>query len=279
MSSSAAPSGPVVFACPHCGLPLDHTATGSRCVTGHSFDRAREGYLNLLVGGRLTTADPRGDSPDALVARRRFLAAGHYRPIADLMATVLGDVLGDRGGPLLDVGCGEGYYMSTLDMAALRGTTRYGIDISKAAVRMAAKAIPDGRFAVGSAYRLPVLDGSVAAVLSVFGPRPFDEFQRVLRPGGDWVAITPAADHLRELRPAMSDEAVQKAQERAQRRAVAPDEAAQAHRLTFALDLADDAANDLLHMTPIRWQHDGHEAARTTVRAVTVDVWVSTSRR
>jgi 23S rRNA (guanine745-N1)-methyltransferase len=263
-----------VFACPHCALTLADDATGARCATGHTFDRAREGYLNLLIGGRLGSQDPRGDSSDALAARRRFLAAGHYRPVAALLA----EVLGDPGGPILDVGCGEGYYLSTLDVDAMSNTQRCGIDISKAAVRMAARTIPNGRFAVASAYRLPIPDASVAAVLSVFGPRPFDEFQRVLRPGGYWVAVTPAADHLRELRPPMSAEARRKSEERARRRSSAPSEAVSARRLTFTLDLDEQSADDLLHMTPIRWQHDGHAAATTAVRAVIVDVWVSSSR-
>ena len=264
----------LTFVCPHCALPLADVDAVARCANGHSFDRAREGHLNLLIGGRLASQEPRGDSPDALVARRRFLASGHYRPIANLM----GELLGSPGGALLDVGCGEGYYLSTLDTAAVPAAERCGIDISKAAVRMAAKAIPEGRFAVASAYRLPVADAAVAAVLSVFGPRPFDEFTRVLRPGGYWVAVTPAAEHLRELRPPMSAEAMRKSHERAQRRAVAPDEAVSAQRLTFALHLDAAAASDLLHMTPIRWQHDGHAVATTSVREVTVDVWVSSSR-
>ena len=262
-----------ILACPNCGQPLTDASLGAECAAGHSFDRAREGYLNLLIGGRLASQTPRGDSPDALLARRRFLAGGHYRPIADAMA----EMLGDPGGPLLDVGCGEGYYLSTLDMPAMPTTQRWGIDISKAAVRMAAKAMPDGRFAVASAYRLPVLAGSVAAVLSVFSPHPFDEFARVLRPGGYWVAVTPGPDHLRELRPVLQPDASAKAADRAERRSAAPEEAVSARRVTYRLELAADVANDLLHMTPIRWQHDGHQTATTDVREVTVDVWVSSS--
>jgi 23S rRNA (guanine745-N1)-methyltransferase len=142
---------------------------------------------------------------------------------------------------------------------------------------MASRAMPAARFAVASAYRLPVAAESLAAVISVFGPRPFDEFHRVLRNGGIWVAVTPAEQHLHQLRPPLSETAQRKASDRAQRRSAPPEEAASATRVTYTLQLDDESASDLLHMTPIRWQHDGHEAATTDVREVTVDVWISRS--
>ena len=146
-----------VLACPNCALALTFSARGATCANGHSFDRGRSGYLNLLVGGRLSAATTPGDTPDALAARRRFLGAGYYAPIAEALA----EAVGVPDGPVLDVGCGEGYYLSQLDLVDL-----YGLDVAKSAVQMAARLLPDAQFVVGSAYRLPVLAGSVAAVLS-----------------------------------------------------------------------------------------------------------------
>jgi len=273
-----------VLACPHCGLALALGATGATCGSGHSFDRGRGGYLNLSVGGRLTAKTTPGDTPDALAARRRFLSAGHYAPIAAALA----EAVGVPAGPVLDVGCGEGYYLSQLPLPQ-----RYGLDVAKSAVQMAARLLPDTQFVVGSAYRLPVLDGCLAAVLSVFAPHPFEEFGRVLRPGGRWVTVTPGPDHLREMRPVLAGDSQRKATERLQRRAVAPAEAAMARRLRFGLQLEEQSLADLFHMTPIRWQagargrqrddtasHDtaGHDtAAHDTLAEVTVDVWVSSS--
>ena len=164
-----------MLACPHCMLALTLTEHGATCPSGHSFDRGRGGYLNLLVGGRLGPTVTPGDTADALAARRRFLGAGHYAPIAEAM----GAAVGTPPGPVLDVGCGEGYYLSTLGVGAT-----YGLDVSKTAVQMAARAHPDTQFVVGTAYRLPVLDQSVGVVMSVFAPHPFDEFSRVVRPDG-----------------------------------------------------------------------------------------------
>ena len=257
-----------VLACPNCSLALQLSAAGATCASGHSFDRGRGGYLNLLVGGRLTAATTPGDTPDALAARRRFLAAGHYAPIA----TALAHATGVPDGPVLDVGCGEGYYLSRLDLSGL-----YGLDVSKSAVQMASRLLPDAQFVVGSAYRLPVLDGSVAAVLSVFAPHPFDEFERVLQPGGRWVTVTPGPNHLREMRPVLSGDSERKAMERLARRAVAPAEAVAAQRLEFELQLDAEALRDLFYMTPIQWQAGASGAESEIGRTVTVDVWVASS--
>lgn len=258
----------VVLACPNCGLALTLSSAGATCPSGHAFDRGRGGYLNLLVGGRLSAATTPGDTPDALAARRRFLGAGHYAQIA----TALKEVVGVPDGPLLDVGCGEGYYLAQLGLPLL-----YGLDVSKSAVQMATRVLPDAQFVVGSAYRLPVLDHSVAAVVSVFAPHPFEEFERVLRPGGRWVTVTPGTNHLREMRPQLSGDSERKASERLARRAEAPPQAAAARRVEFQLELTAEGLGDLFFMTPIRWQAGASGGASKTGRTVSVDIWVASS--
>lgn len=255
-----------VLACPHCALALTLTGSGATCPTGHSFDRGRGGYLNLLVGGRLGPTVTSGDTPDALQARRRFLTAGHYAPVAEALAAAVGE----PPGPVLDVGCGEGYYLSGLAVEE-----RYGLDVSKAAVQMAARAHPTIQFVVGTAYRLPVIDHTVGVVVSVFAPHPFEEFARVLRPDGWWVAVSPGPRHLQEMRPALTGESAQKTAERLERRSLPPPEAVGSTHIEFTLDLPAEAAHDLFLMTPIRWQAGARVEGPASV---TVDVWVSTSR-
>lgn len=255
-----------VLACPHCRLPLTLGPHEARCATGHSFDRGRGGYVNLMVGGRLSSGALAGDTPDALAARRRFLTAGGYAPIAGALAEMVGTV----DGAVLDVGCGEGYYTAHLAAAC-----RFGLDVSKRAVQMAARSMPDSTFVVGSAYRLPVQDASVSVVTSVFAPHPLDEFARVLRPGGRWVTVTPGPRHLVEMRPSGDGVAGSKALDRQRRRAEPPEGSTHARRLEFRLELDDTTADDLFLMTPIRWQ----ASVRPPVDAVSVDVWVATADR
>ena len=165
------------------------------------------------------------------------------------------------------MGCGEGWYLSQLE------GDRYGLDVSKTAVQMAAKAHHDVMFVVGNAYRLPVLDRSVGVAISVFAPHPFDEFARVLRAEGWWVTVTPGPLHLQEMKPDLSDR--ERVNERLKRRSEPPPEATSSMRVQYRLQLDELSAADLYAMTPLRFQRNAGTAG---VREVTVDVWVSSSR-
>ena len=248
-----------IFVCPHCGQALHESQSTAQCSEGHTFDFAKEGYLNLLVAGRLPSSATPGDTPDSLQARRRFLSAGWYEPIA----TAVQELLHNANGPVLDVGCGEGYYLSHID-----ADSTYGIDISKKAIQMASKAYPMSQFAVASSYRLPVDDSSCAGVFTVFAPHSFSEYQRVLVPGGTWVTVTPGPHHLKEMRPSRDDTV----EEREQRRSEPPEQATQAEKLQFTLHLTEEASVDLFSMTPLRWQT---AAQARPVTDVSVDVWIA----
>lgn len=186
-----------LLACPHCTLPLarrDPTAVG--CAAGHRFDIARQGYLSLLGKGSRTDT---GDSADMVQARVAFLGAAHYRPIADRIADLL------TAGPVLEVGAGTGYYLGiALDRLRVRGAgaaVGIALDASRYAARRAAVADPAIGSIVADAWsRLPLADGVVRTVLSVFAPRDPAEVARVLAPGGRLIVVTPEPDHLVEIR-------------------------------------------------------------------------------
>jgi len=251
-----------VFVCPNCGGSLHHSDQGAQCENGHAFDRAKEGYLNLLVAGRLPASTTAGDTAESLTARRRFLSSGMYAPIADALANVI-----DNTNDVLDIGCGEGYYLSQVS-----SQKKYGLDISKRAVQMTSRLLPDAECVVASAYRIPVADQSCTTVMSVFSPHSMDEIMRVLHPSGRWFTVTPGPFHLKEMRPHSDD----KIHEREQRRLQPPPQAKNAERIQFTLELTDEAAYDLYTMTPLQWQASAQSAVEH-VRTVSVDVWLATS--
>ena len=192
-----------LFCCPLCASPLERTEHNYRCPNNHSFDKASAGYVHLLPPNKKHSANP-GDDKEMVAARAAFLEKGHYAPLRDALCSAALRELKDIPAPaLLDSGCGEGYYTTGLFQSLKEaGHTPYiaGIDISKFAVRRAAKKLPDGEFAVASVYRLPVADSSIDLLTNVFSPLAVDEFARVLKPGGVFCYVVPSARHLWEMK-------------------------------------------------------------------------------
>lgn len=187
-----------LLACPHCAGRLDCVRDGVvGCAAGHRFDVARQGYLSLL-GNRSRTDT--GDSADMVAARAAFLGAGHYRPLAQAIASAAGS------GPVLEIGAGTGYYLAATldrltDIGSAAETVGIALDSSRYAARRAASSHPGVGSVVADAWsRLPVRDAVVGTVLSVFAPRSPADIARVLRPGGRVVVATPEPDHLGEIR-------------------------------------------------------------------------------
>ncbi len=136
-----------------------------------------------------------------VAARQRFLQAGHYQCIARaLNEAVVQDM--SSGAACLDAGCGEGYYLRQLGQSLPEDVELQvlGLDVSKWAVQSAAKQDAQPAWVVGTNARLPVLDNSIDRLLCVFGFPVYEEFARVIRPGGRLIMVDPGPDHLRELR-------------------------------------------------------------------------------
>ena len=195
-----------LFRCPLCEGPLSEDPAGLRCPRGHCFDRAREGYVNLLPVGQKHSKAP-GDDKAMAAARRAFLDGGWYAPLRQALKALAVELTGPAPA-VLDAGCGEGYYTQGVGEALLAAgkTPRMaGVDISKFSVRLAARRYPGLELAVASVYHLPVADRSVDLLLNVFSPLAIDEFRRVLRPGGHYLYVVPAARHLWEMKEVLYD--------------------------------------------------------------------------
>ncbi|MCA2213878.1 methyltransferase domain-containing protein [Jidongwangia harbinensis] len=182
--------------CPVCEGAVARAGAGSlRCPRGHTFDIARQGYVDLTAG----RVPHQGDSVPMVADRAEFLAAGHYDFIAAALAEAAAAHRPAGDGPVLDAGTGTGWYLGHV-LQALPGAVGVGLDVSKPALRRAARAHQRaGAVRCDLWRRLPLADASAALVLDVFAPRNAAEFRRVLRPGGALLVVTPAADHLHEL--------------------------------------------------------------------------------
>jgi 23S rRNA (guanine745-N1)-methyltransferase len=185
--------------CPVCRQPLGEIGSvrALRCSLGHTFDIAKQGYVTLLAG----RAPHPGDSADMIAAREEFLGGGHYDVIIRAVtAAAVRHLPATTAAPLIvDAGGGTGRYLAAV-LDAVPDAVGLAVDVSKAALRRAARAHPRGESALADTWRgLPLADGSTAVLLNVFAPRNGPEFRRILRPDGVLVVATPEPDHLVEL--------------------------------------------------------------------------------
>jgi 23S rRNA (guanine745-N1)-methyltransferase len=244
-----------MWACPHCSEALQLNAAGVTwaCVNNHQFDCAKEGYVNLLPANRKRSRHP-GDNPDMMAARRRVHQADIYRPLADAIEQALSGL--DPVEHMLDLGCGEGYYSEALQRAQPQAQL-CGVDISRTAVRMASKQHQQARYAVASAFQLPLLDDSQDIVLRVFAPSDDAELLRVMATQGFYLEVTPAPRHLWELREKLY--ATPRAHEAA-RTGIPGMRFQQQIEVAFQLELDQSLLRDVVAMTP--FAHRGHREKR-----------------
>jgi 23S rRNA (guanine745-N1)-methyltransferase len=272
------------LACPLDGAPLQRHGAAWRCPAGHCFDVASQGYVNLLPVQKKRSLDP-GDSKEMVAARRRFLQAGFYQPIAAAVSrALLADWPAGETAHCLDAGCGEGYYLRQLAGYATaegKALSVLGLDISKWAVQSAAKQDQRPNWVVGSNANLPVQSGSLDRLLCMFGFPVYGEFARVLKRGGLLLQVDTGPDHLRELReiiyPALKPERSAEMTVPAGFSALPGSTV----RDTLHIEGAGQIA-DLLTMTPhlYRASAEGRaKAAALTALSVTLDVRLTRFRR
>jgi 23S rRNA (guanine745-N1)-methyltransferase len=239
--------------CPVCRAALSQAAPTAplRCRSGHSFDPARQGYVQLT---NAPLAHP-GDSAAMVAARGTFLAAGHYTPITTAVREAAAPAW--PGGLVLDVGAGTGRYLADV-LDAVPAAWGLALDASKAAARRAASAHPRAAVVVADAWRpFPLADHCVGVLTDVFAPRNAVEFARVLRPDGALVVVTPAADHLTELVDALGLLTVDPAKtDRLAGTLGATFHATSTRRYRWDMELNHDAVGTLVAMGPSAWHTD-----------------------
>jgi 23S rRNA (guanine745-N1)-methyltransferase len=175
--------------CPVCAGELSESGDALRCSAGHSFDIARQGYVNLVPGP--------GDTATMVEAREAFLASGHYRKLDEALAEEAAAAAAP--GAIVDVGAGTGHHLARV-LDALAERIGLALDASSAALRRAARAHPRAAAIGADAWKpLPLGDHAAALILSVFAPRNAAEMARVLGPGGVLLTVTPTTRHLHEL--------------------------------------------------------------------------------
>lgn len=274
-----------LFTCPLCQSPLHPAANTWRCdgslnpkQTAHPFDVARQGYVNLLPVQHKKSKAP-GDSQASIEARKRFLNAGHYQPLNDLICQKMAELLAqvkidtnqkDRPINWLDIGCGEGYYTSAMAQTGM--DTLVAADISKPAIIELAKASKAvGKLwyqqkadnatkttaiypLVTSAAHLPLRAQSMAGISSIFSPILPEAFSKALIGEGYLIIAKPDVRHLATMREALFDEVREHDSDKFLQELAPYFQLLETHHISAKLNLQTDDLADLMTMTPYAYR-------------------------
>lgn len=193
--------------CPVCKEKLIKNEKTYRCIKNHSFDMAKQGYLNLLLSNKKHSKTP-GDDKEMVLSRKGFLEKGYYKAISDAVNNIVLENRNSDTLEILDIGCGEGYYTGKLKKALLENGIDgdiTGIDISKEAVISAAKTYKDINWIVASAADIPLEDESLDFIICMFAKIIPEEKMRTLKKGGKLIIVSTGEKHLIELKEVVYD--------------------------------------------------------------------------
>ncbi len=240
----------MLYQCPLCGEALEPHSSCFACANNHRFDIAKEGYVNLIPANKKRSKNP-GDNTEMMQARRRFLDAGHYQPLMDRVLQLAQEYLPESNANILDIGCGEGYYTHQFKDRLPEDTQVYGVDISKVAVRYAAKRYSDCHFSVASSYSLPLLADSLDLIVKIYAPCQHEELYRCLHQNGYILTVTPAPRHLYQLKSLIyTDVRLHDDQPEI----INNFNIIHSENIGYNMLLSGSEALDLLQMTPFAWK-------------------------
>lgn len=238
--------------CPACETALAWNEKECRCANGHSFDLAKEGYANLLLSHQRRSSHP-GDDDKMIQARRRFFDSGAFARLTSLI--LHSSFITHRSSlSLLDCGCGEGHFLGALSETC--NGQFFGVDVSKEAVRCAAKRYKKAKWIVANGMRkLPFANHSLDIILSVLAPRNPEEFARILKTDGALILGVPGPNHLIELRSRLAANAGDFEEKADEAAAKCAPHFMETHRemLSYQQTLSAAQLADLIQMTPIFW--------------------------
>ncbi len=252
--------------CPHCqtdsitttdeakNAQLTLNGNSFTCPTGHCYDLSARNYLNLAPAQKQTGQKY---NKDLFQARRRVFESGFYRPLIDaILERIPTGTTPDQPLTILDAGCGEGWFAGEI----CRSLTAHGcppeilaVDLAKDGVEMAATHCRELKCLIADLTRLPLADASVDVIVNILSPANYNEFRRVLHPGGLLLKVIPGEDYLHQVRTTLGA-----APGHASTAATLFDAAASTldeQQLYYTLPLTPAQAADFLQMSPLSFNN------------------------
>ena len=261
-----------LFRCPLCRSPLTAGETSLRCELGHDFALSKKGYVDFCPAARAGAYD------DALFdSRSRFIAGGFYTELIETMKALLDKFA--PSGPVLDAGCGEGSFLKAI-LPAPSARPCVGLDLSRPGVQRAARGGGGWLWAVGDLSRLPLADGSIAAILNILSPANYPEFARVLMPGGLVVKVVPGERYLQEVRALVQDQLRHDvySNQRVVKLFGEKFDLLEAREICATYPLTSDQAADLIAMTPLTQGIEKEQLDLAALKTVTIHMHILAGR-
>ncbi|MGK0247594.1 MAG: 23S rRNA (guanine745-N1)-methyltransferase [Oleispira sp.] len=285
-----------ILLCPVCkeSLHANDSNKSLSCVNNHSFDRARQGYLNLLLAHKKNSKNP-GDSQEMVMARQAFLNSDFYRPISDSLNQIIVDsalkisaVKLEQPIQVLDIGCGEGYYSQRMHNSLSDHQIKhnlFGLDISKDAVIAAAKRakaetrkedVPNthtSEWLVASAIDIPLQAHSIDIATCLFTRLMPESYHKVIKQDGFFICVNTGEKHLIELREKLYEE-ITKAEFDPVKNMGDDFELVDHQQVSYQNTLSSQQQiQDLLLMTPHNWRTKADKKeALASLEALTVTI-------
>lgn len=258
-----------LFACPICQESMVIFEQGRLvCSSNHSFDIAKQGYVNMLTHGAVSKY-----SKDLFESRKAVIDSGIY----DLVEDKIGELIA-KAETVLDTGCGEGSHLARI-MEDKRGNSiGIGIDIAKEGILAASRHYPEQIWCVGDLAKSPFAKSSFDAILNILSPANYEEFKRLLTHNGCVVKVVPQSGYLHELRAQLYADSTKESYSNEQIVARFKESFADVsvERITYTVPLATELVPALLEMTPMGWHKK--EEANIQLNEITIDVDVLVGR-
>ena len=250
--------------CPIWHTPLERKEHTWECIHHHSFDVAKQGYVNLSMKQK----KQQGDNKEMVKARTAFLEQGYYD---FLKAQVVKIIQSYHLKTIVDTGCGQGYYTSAVSKVC----DVWGIDLSKDAIQYAAKKDKLGQYIVASIFSMPLQSNGCDGVLSIFVPYATNEIRRIIKTNGIWITVGPGPHHCWELKEMLYEHVKENPMPNPKQKGFSHEE----QKIITSKQWVDDVW-DLLEMTPYRYKSpiDGLQRVKAcTGKEITfefvIDVW------
>lgn len=252
--------------CPLCGGAFSRKENSLVCDKRHTYDIARQGHVNFVPGQKEMFY-----KKELFESRARVFEAGVYAPVVKALSEAVDRYVPKENPVLLDAGCGEGYY--TKAVCPGRAMTRIGFDLSKDAVKLAAKGPKTAMFFAADLKNIPMQDHGVDVLLDIFTPANYAEFARVLAPEGLVMKLAPRSGYLKELRRLAGDQLRHQEYDSSdvERYVHEKMNVAAQETITYTLPVAQETAYHLARMTPMLAGIDVDALDLSGVTEITID--------